>query len=64
MAIRFSETSVNPGSTQRHIREDDILHNYNDQVKEDEVGTAYSTEWGRRGMYIGYWWESYKGRDH
>jgi hypothetical protein len=25
-AIRSSETSVNPGSTQRHIQEDDILH--------------------------------------
>jgi hypothetical protein len=21
-------------------------------------------EWGRRGMHIGYWWESQKVRDH
>jgi hypothetical protein len=20
--------------------------------------------WGRRGLHIGYWWESQKGRDH
>jgi hypothetical protein len=26
--IRSSETSVNPGSTQRHIPEDDILHSH------------------------------------
>jgi hypothetical protein len=35
-----------------------------DQVKEDEMGRACSTNWGRRGMHIGYWWESQKERGH
>jgi hypothetical protein len=30
----------------------------------DEVGRACSTNAGRRGMYIGYWWESQKEIDH
>jgi hypothetical protein len=34
------------------------------QVKEDEMGRACSTKGGRRGMHIGYWWESQKERDH
>jgi hypothetical protein len=24
------------------------------------MGRAYKHEWGRRGMHIGYWWESQK----
>jgi hypothetical protein len=28
------------------------------------MGRAYSTNWGRGGMYIGYWWESQKEGDH
>jgi hypothetical protein len=34
-----------------------------DQMKEDEMGRACSTNMGRRGMHIGYWWESQKERD-
>jgi hypothetical protein len=33
-----------------------------DQVKEDEMGGACSTN-GKRGTRIGYWWENQKGRD-
>jgi hypothetical protein len=35
-----------------------------DQVKDDEMGMACSTNGGRRGMHIGYWWESQKKRAH
>jgi hypothetical protein len=34
------------------------------QVKEDEVGRACSTNWGRSGTYVGYWWESQEERDY
>jgi hypothetical protein len=33
-------------------------------VKEDEMGKECSTNTGRRGIHIGYWWESQKERDH
>jgi hypothetical protein len=39
-------------------------YNYNDQVKEGEMGRASSTNGGKRGMHIGYWWESQKEMDH
>jgi hypothetical protein len=29
-----------------------------------EMGGAISTNGGRRGMHIGYWWESQNERDH
>jgi hypothetical protein len=32
-------------------------------MKEDEMGRACSTNGGRVGMHIGYWWESQKERD-
>jgi hypothetical protein len=35
-----------------------------DQVKENEMGGACSTNVGRRGMHVGYWWDSQKERDH
>jgi hypothetical protein len=28
------------------------------------MGMAFSTNGGRRGMHIGYWWGSQKVRDH
>jgi hypothetical protein len=28
------------------------------------MGRASSTNWGRRGLHVGYWWESQKERDH
>jgi hypothetical protein len=28
------------------------------------MGRAFSTNGGRRGMHIGYWWESQKVKDH
>jgi hypothetical protein len=34
------------------------------QVKEDEMGRACSTNGGKRNVYIGYWLESQKERDH
>jgi hypothetical protein len=34
------------------------------RVKEDEMGRACTTNGGRRGMHIRYWWESQKERDH
>jgi hypothetical protein len=37
-------------------------YNYSDQVKEDAMGKACNTNW-RRGMHIGYSWESQKERD-
>jgi hypothetical protein len=39
-------------------------YNLNDQVKEDEMGRACSTNGGRRGMHIVHWWESQQIRDH
>jgi hypothetical protein len=27
-------------------------------------GQDMQNEWGRRGMHIGYWWESQEKRDH
>jgi hypothetical protein len=32
-------------------------YNYSAQFKEDKVDRACSTN-GRRGMHVGYWWES------
>jgi hypothetical protein len=40
------------------------LHNEELQVEEDEMGRACSTKRRRRGMHIGYWWESQKVRNH
>jgi hypothetical protein len=34
------------------------------EVKEDETGSACSTNGSRREIHIGYWWESQKERDH
>jgi hypothetical protein len=33
-------------------------------VKEDELGSVCSTNGGRKGTHIGYWWESQRERDH
>jgi hypothetical protein len=38
-------------------------YNYNDQVKEGEMGRACKHEWGRRGMHVGFWWKSQKEGD-
>jgi hypothetical protein len=35
------------------------LHN-----EENHMGRACNTNGGRRGMYIEYWWERQKERDH
>jgi hypothetical protein len=40
------------------------VYNCNDEVKEDEMGRSCSTNGARRGMHIGYCWESQKVRDH
>jgi hypothetical protein len=41
-----------------------LLQDQNDQVKEDDMGGACSTNGGRRGMHIGYWWESQQDKYH
>jgi hypothetical protein len=41
-----------------------LPNNYNDQVKEVKKGRACITNGGRRGMHVGYLWESQKERDH
>jgi hypothetical protein len=38
-------------------------YNWNDQVKENEMGRLYSKN-GENMMHIGYWWESQKERNH
>jgi hypothetical protein len=39
-------------------------YNQNDQVKENEMGRACSTNGGIRGMYTEYQWENKKKGDH
>jgi hypothetical protein len=38
-------------------------YKWNDEVKENEMGRTYSTK-VKRGMYVGYWRENQKKRDH
>jgi hypothetical protein len=58
--IEPKKDEVTGGWRKLHTEE---LHNLysspsHDQVKEDEMGRACSTNWGQRGMHIGYWWEN------
>jgi hypothetical protein len=42
-----------------------VFHVNNDVILISLLYNAYGMwhEWGRRGMHIGYWWESQKERD-
>lgn len=39
-------------------------YNYNDQVKEVEMGRECSMHGGGRGMHTGFRWQGQKERDH
>jgi hypothetical protein len=41
-AIRSSETSINPGSTPRHIPEDDILHSHRCENLKSYIEMSFS----------------------
>jgi hypothetical protein len=41
-----------------------VSYNINGESVKSVFSMLIYHEWGRRGMHIGYWWESQKVRDH